>query len=356
MTGTSPFGPAGPWLFDRRADLWAFGATALLSLGLLALGAHLGIAESDAPEWVWLGGVLAVDVAHVWSTNVRVYLDGPELRRRPLVYFGAPVLAYLAGAVAYGFGPGVFWRALAYVAAWHFVRQQAGWIALHARRSGARAWERRLDLLTVYVGTLGPLLWWHAHPRSFSWFVPGDFLTLPGLARATDALVLPALGLLMAYLALRVLRPWLRGAAVPWGSALVMTTTWACWGLGIVVVDGDYAFTVTNVLIHGVPYLVLTWRYGRRRAVQRGAPAGLRWLGGPVAASVAGFLVFVLVAATLEETLWDRWVWQERPEFFGAGEAPLGLAWLVPLLALPQATHYLLDGVVWRRRSNPALA
>ena len=355
MSSASPFGPAGPWLFDRRTDLWAFGGSAALRLGLLALGHALGIAEQDAPEWVWLGAVLAVDVAHVWSTNIRVYLDGPELRRRPLVYAGAPLVAYLAGAVAYGLGPGVFWRALAYVAAWHFVRQQAGWVALHARRTGALPWERRLDLTTVYAGTLGPLLWWHAHPRSFSWFVPGDFASLPMLARVTDALVLPALGLLVTFLGLRVMRPWLRGEAVPWGTARVMTTTWACWGLGIVVVDGDYAFTVTNVLIHGVPYLVLTWRYGRGRALQARAPTGLRWLGGPVPASVTAFLTFVLVAATLEETLWDRWVWQERPGLFGDGDPPLALAWLVPLLAMPQATHYLLDGVVWRRRTNPAL-
>jgi hypothetical protein len=26
---------------------------------------------------------------------------------------------------------------------------------------------------------------------------------------------------------------------------------------------------------------------------------------------------------------------------------------LVPLLAVPQITHYVLDGFLWRRRSNP---
>ena len=38
-----------------------------------------------------------------------------------------------------------------------------------------------------------------------------------------------------------------------------------------------------------------------------------------------------------------------------------GVAWdtgslkilLVPLLALPQLTHYVLDGFIWRRKSNP---
>jgi hypothetical protein len=31
------------------------------------------------------------------------------------------------------------------------------------------------------------------------------------------------------------------------------------------------------------------------------------------------------------------------------------LALLVPLLALPQATHYVLDGWIWRRRDHPEL-
>jgi hypothetical protein len=29
---------------------------------------------------------------------------------------------------------------------------------------------------------------------------------------------------------------------------------------------------------------------------------------------------------------------------------------IVPLLALPQLTHYVLDGYIWRRRSNPSVA
>ena len=29
---------------------------------------------------------------------------------------------------------------------------------------------------------------------------------------------------------------------------------------------------------------------------------------------------------------------------------------IVPLLAVPQFTHYVLDGFVWKRRTNPELA
>ncbi|MGZ3476685.1 MAG: hypothetical protein ACXWUG_22920, partial [Polyangiales bacterium] len=61
--------------------------------------------------------------------------------------------------------------------------------------------------------------------------------------------------------------------------------------------------------------------------------------------------------ALIEEGLWDRFVWHDHEHLFGEGEllSPRALAFLVPLLALPQAVHYALDGVIWRRAQNPAL-
>ena len=61
----------------------------------------------------------------------------------------------------------------------------------------------------------------------------------------------------------------------------------------------------------------------------------------------------------LEEWAWDALVWQERTAFFGSsGLEPgeLGLSLLVPLLSVPQLTHYLLDALVWRTSREPALA
>ena len=60
------------------------------------------------------------------------------------------------------------------------------------------------------------------------------------------------------------------------------------------------------------------------------------------------------VCAYAEELLWDRAVWHERSSLFGGGEDLSALhAWIVPLLAVPQVTHYVLDGFLWRRGKNP---
>lgn len=345
---------AGPWLFGRSTDLWLFGGSALASFALLGLGLALGIANADAPAWIWIACVLGVDVAHVWSTAFRVYLDGEEVRRRPVLYLGLPVVCYGLGVMAHALSALAFWRALAYVAVFHFVRQQYGWVAMYRRRAGEHGTlDRWLDTATIYAATLYPLLWWHGHlPRRFAWFVQDDFVA--GLSGPLSEALSPLYWGLAAAFVLRQLWLLADGQRPNAGKVLVVTTTWTLWHVGIIALDGDYAFTVTNVLIHGVPYMALTYRYGRARRAAMPRPTGLAML----RFGALGFVFFVLVLAFLEESLWDRLVWHERPELFGAGTelTSTALVFLVPLLALPQALHYALDGFVWRTRDNPTLA
>ena len=173
MSRRSFLAAEGPWLFSRRDDLLAFGGSALLAFGLLGVGAALGILESDAPDWIWIACVLFVDVAHVWSTLYRVYLDGTEVRRRPILYVGAPLVCYALGVLVHAFDGRLFWTVLAYVAVFHFVRQQAGWVALYDRRSEQRRGDRALDRIAIYAVTLAPLVWWHANMPPQLPLVPG---------------------------------------------------------------------------------------------------------------------------------------------------------------------------------------
>jgi hypothetical protein len=346
---------AGAWLFGRRIDLLVFGGSALLAFALLALGQALGIADGDAPAWIWLLCIVGVDVAHVWSTAFRVYLDPAELRARPWLYFGLPVVCYALCVAAHAVSPAFFWRALAYVAVYHFVRQQYGWVALYRRRAGEHgAFDRALDTATIYAATIYPLLWWHAHlPRGFAWFVQGDFVR--GLAAPFAEALLPCYWGLLAAFCARQLQLRVSGRAVNQGKVLIVLTTWAAWHVGIMVYDSDYAFTVTNVLIHGIPYFALTYRYARVRA--GGGDAGCM-LPAIVARGAWAFFALLVLVAALEEGLWDGLVWREQ-EWARAPGIQLGsvlLTFVVPLLALPQALHYALDGFVWRVRDNPLLA
>jgi hypothetical protein len=345
----------GPWLWGARSDLALFGGSAALALALVVVGRVTGISHEPFPEWAWLVLVLGIDVAHVHSTWFRTYLDRSELARHPWRYALVPLAAYAAGVALYAHGEARFWRVLAYLAVFHFVRQQAGWVAVYRARAGQKALvDRLVDDAAIYAATLYPLLHWHAHPegRSFGWLVDGDIATLAFL-QAFLPLAQALWATLLATFAVRQAWRLLRHRSFDAGKALVISTTAACWYVGIVASRSDYEFTVTNVVIHGVPYLGLLWSYGVAASGERPRTlvARVTQNGVPV------FLALVLSFALLEEALWDGFVWHERSWLFGAANSWMlsrALMWVVPLLAVPQATHYLLDGIVWRRSETRA--
>ncbi|MBM3464813.1 MAG: hypothetical protein FJX76_22170 [Armatimonadetes bacterium] len=322
------------YLFSPRVDVAVFLGSALFSLALVLVGAPLGLLDAHAPEWTWIAGVLLVDVAHVWSTIFATYLDPEALRRHPARYVAVPLGGFLVGCALYGAGPSVFWRALAYLAVFHFVRQQYGWVMRYRARMGEQT-GRAFDGAVIYACTLYPLLYWHAHlPRGFHWFLEGDFTTARWAAAILPFATWIYWGLLAAY-AVRAALAWTRGAGNP-GKDVIVATTAVCWYVGIVALNSDYAFTVTNVFIHGVPYLALLYWRGRDRGFAL-------FKHGPLP-----YLAILWTLAFAEELLWDRGVWHDRAWLFGSGwEVSPG--WLVPLLALPQLTHYVLDGFIWRR-------
>ncbi|HEX8264519.1 MAG TPA: hypothetical protein VF596_03780, partial [Pyrinomonadaceae bacterium] len=169
------------WLFSPAVDLGVFAGSAILSLLLLAIGAQFGILNDESPDWTWISAVLLVDVAHVWATGFRVYFDPAELKRRIWLYSLVPLFGYLVGVALYSESPALFWRVLAYVAVFHFVRQQYGWVRLYrAKLKEQNDWGKWIDTAAIYLATVYPLIYWHANlPRQFQWFVQNDFTALP---------------------------------------------------------------------------------------------------------------------------------------------------------------------------------
>jgi hypothetical protein len=349
-----------PWIVSARFDVGFFITPALLSLAVLWLSPADLFTGDDLPVWAWLLLIPLIDVSHVYASLYRTYFDRAELRRRQALYVTVPAAAFVVATALYSIDPLVFWRLLAYVAVWHFVRQQYGFLALYRQRAGERGRsERRLDATLLYLTTLYPLLYWHTHlPRSFVWFVDGDFvaLTAPRMTSAVGwAYVVCAIGYAAKEVAYCI-----AGRSPSIGKSLVVLTTALTWYVGIVVYDSDYAFTVTNVIAHGVPYVALVWITCRRKW---SAPLATGWLRVVSRPSWAFAFVGILVLfALLEEGLWDVLVWGEHTAVFGGrnhvpsdGNSPL-LAFAVGLLAMPQATHYVLDGFIWKMSPrNPDL-
>ena len=348
MTRRGPMADPSRWLVSARFDVLVFTGPAVVALALVGLGPWLA-PKGETPLPFWVVTVLFVDVAHVWSTVYRTYLDPDERRRHAGLYTVVPLVGYGVGLALAAHSWALFWTVLAYTAVFHFVRQQYGWVALYNRRDpGLGAVERSVDVAAIYAATIFPLLWWHANlPRQFHWFLPGDFID--GLGASVVFVLWPVyVGIGIAFAVLQLKRA--QSDGVRWGKVLLVTTTSACWGLGIIATNSDWAFTVTNVLIHGVPYMAIVWVYGQRDAPRYRVGAWQRWMFGTTAGAAA-FLVTLGIVAYAEEWGWDRLVWHGETSLFLGPTVDVG-RWMfavLPLLAVPQVTHYILDGFIWRR-------
>ena len=342
-----------PWIQSASVDTAFILAPAMLAtLVAVTIGAS-GHAASGVSLWPWAILVIGIDVAHVYSTIFRTYLDPVERQALSGWLIATPLAAWVLGVLLYFSSATAFWSVLAYTAVFHFVRQQYGFLMLYSR--GDRelpAWSRRIDTVTIYGATLFPLLYWHTHlPRPFVWFTDGDFFGLPqvvwSVAWPFYVAIMVGYCIKESFLIARY-----RAVNVP-RNALILGTA-ASWFVGIVIASGDLVFTLTNVVAHGIPYVALTCIFARRRDQRRNARRSLfvpRLL--PVALTMLVALAFV------EEGLWDGFVWREHLALFPGFQllpqvqSSTALSLLIPLLCVPQVTHYVIDGVIWRLRANP---
>jgi hypothetical protein len=352
---TAPAPPSGQaWLSSAGWDcLWII-SPAFVSAGCVLLFRQQIAASQTLPLWVWVCFVLLIDVAHVYGTLFRTYFDPKAFAKNKTILLAVPVVAWIGGSLLYSLDELFFWRTLAYLAVFHFIRQQFGFMVLYSRKDPPAVKKFQwLDCAAVYMATIYPLLYWHTHVRNFSWFVAGDFFDSWPEAFCQAGFI--------AYVCVAVaycIKEILMAKQVGFNIAknLLLAGTALSWYVGIIAVNSDFAFTVTNVVSHGVPYMALIWLYHKQKApggVMSSAFWGIGWKRLLISNALI-FVAFLGLLAYLEEGFWDGLVWREHLSVF----APFAflphiadgalLALLVPFLALPQSTHYLLDGFIWR--------
>lgn len=345
------------WIFSSRVDLlFIIGPAFIITALVLALQGTISTFNT-LPPWLWFLLVVGVDVTHVYSTVFRTYFDSAEMEKRSTLYLLTPLVAWIVGCLLYSMGSMVFWRALAYLAVFHFVRQQYGLMMIYGRKEGQRF--KWLDKLAIYTATLYPLIFWHTHERNFDWFIEGDFFRLE-----SDVVAMISLWIYSAIMLAYVLKEvWLLLGkySFNWPRNLMLLGTALSWLIGIVVFDNDIAFTAINVISHGVPYLALMWIYGSNQAQlqQENSSVIYPWMAKIFQRKLVVLYLLVLFTwAFVEENLWDVLVWHEHgsvlflSEHISVISSEQTLIWLVPLLAMPQITHYVLDAFIWRMQTN----
>lgn len=314
-----------------------------------------GIVDNDVfPESLWLFLIVFVDVGHVYSTIYRTYADRQMVWKHKNLFVGLPLLLLVLSVLVHSVSGLWFWRCLAYLAVYHFVRQQYGFLRIYTRREHHAAWKRKLDAFTIYGVTVFPVVYWHVAPgRHFNWFVANDFLVAQ-MHPLVPVFILVLFWLLVLVYLLSELIVSLARGSWNWQKNLIVTGTALSWYLGIVYYNSDLVFTFFNVLCHGIPYLTLVWIHGRKQQTNKSLL--LKRLYGRF--TLLLFLLPLFFLAYVEEGFWDALVWKEHHTVFPLFtmidlEIPKqALNLVVPLLALPQLFHYVIDGFIWRIRND----
>lgn len=336
-----------PWIHNAKTDGWFILSPPFIILLVIFLFQNqIHELENHYSFYTWLFLIVFVDVAHVYSTLFKTYFVKEEIRKRKLLYYGIPVLSWMLGLMLYQFGSLVFWSVLALIAVFHFIRQQYGFMRIYARFEPNNL-SKSLDGIAVYSATIFPMLYWFKTPRAFTWFVENEFDWLHQVPDYLPAITFLYFAILVIWISKTVYQV-LRTGKMNIPKIVLISGTYLSWYFGIVYFNNDLVFTFLNVISHGIPYIALVYL---REIKQRDAEK-LNSLS--VFKSTFGIFLFILIIlgfAFFEEFLWEILIWNEHFSL----NLNVSLDWfqfLVPLLVVPQLTHYLLDGFIWRSRCD----
>jgi hypothetical protein len=233
--------------------------------------------SSEMPLIWWIVLVLLIDVAHVYSTLFRTYWDKRRFAENKILFTIIPVICYVVGVLIYSVDGLLFWRVLAYLAVFHFIRQQYGFMRLYSRFEHKNTWASRIDTVAIYMATLYPIVYWHCMPgRNFNWFIDGDFI-ITDLQFVKTAALIVYLVIIIVYLFKELLSIAKQGYVNIPRKAIILST-FLSWYFGIVFFNGDMAFTLLNVVSHGIPYMALVWMFRKKeeKSVFRENPLRIR--------------------------------------------------------------------------------
>ena len=361
MIGHSNFKING-WLTTKWGDLvfiflpvWVLWMVFFLNPSLQSM---------ELPHWAWLVFILGFDVSHVWSTLFRTYLDKDEVKSHKTLFIIAPIIAFVLSIILLSFSLNMFWRIMAYIAVFHFIKQQYGFAMLYKIKIGEKKNQFISDKLVIYIATIYPIIFWHFNSDStFNWFVKNDFFEIYNLFQ--NQLIIVQVFDVLNYVYWMIIGLWLileikakfEGKTVSLAKTLWVLTTAVNWWFGIVYYNSDVVFSISNVVAHGLPYIVLIYFYGIKKMelknqVQLKLSRKLK--------SLFILIVTVFLIALLEEYFWDMFIYREHATLF---ETIFPYHWnqlsnqwttvvAIAILALPQQVHYIIDGYIWKFNSK----
>jgi hypothetical protein len=339
----------GNWIHKAGFDLLFVLAPPFACLLLIILFPDYFNQEKEMNYLNWFILVLLIDVSHVYSSLFRTYFDKNAFEQKKDLFISIPLLSFVGGVVLYAIHALLFWRVIAYLAVFHFIRQQYGFMRIYSKNDNQLKWEKWIDNTMIYGLCLYPIIYWHfSDNRVFHWFIDGDFFKFhnPFLLQVFSLLYFLLIGIYLV----KEINISLKNKHLNLGKNILILGTGLSWYFGIVYFNGDLIFTLLNVVAHGIPYIALVWIVERKKKSSINPKKVYLYL--------LIFLAVIIGFAFLEEALWDSLVWREHLELFSTFyvlpefTSEQALSIIVPLLSVPQISHYVLDAFIWKIKKD----
>jgi hypothetical protein len=327
------------WIFSPGIDLLIFGAPLLLGLQLIWLDETVGLDGLLIGRWSLYTFAFALmtfaDGGHQLSTIFRSYLD-PEVRQqqKQLLRWGPFVVMAFTLTVELVFGAAYVIYLFAYFQTYHLMRQQYGWASMASAKAGEMlsAADRILDKIVIYGLLLFPLAWAHVarplNPRRI------PMTSSPDLARLFIAGFITCVCLYLG----RVILKRIQGHPINGSKLFIVMATALAWG-GVLFIDSR-VWPFAAVMHHAIPYAGIVFVTTRARPACGGGIPKRLWKH-KYAVLAFGFGVFLA-----------GYTWSKVLGFLGGlpvqEHAGVSLMWLGAAMPL---MHFIIDGVIWRRKA-----
>jgi hypothetical protein len=337
-----------PWIHKAKTDLIFIIGPSFFVLALIFLfQKYIVEIENKYSFYTWLFLIVFIDVAHVYATLFKTYFVADEFKKNKKRLLLLPTICFAIGIVLFSFGSLVFWSFLAYVAVFHFIRQQYGFMRLYARTEEKTKLSVGIDNLAIYASTGYPMLYWFfSSGRKFNWFVEDEFFRFHN-SSLLEILFFGYVVIMVIYVIYTAYKSITNNFFNIPKNAIILGTALS-WYFGIVYFNDDLIFTLLNVVSHGIPYMALVYfrEIENKTNTNWGVFSYLKNYN-----LIFIYILILLVIAFTEEFLWEVLVWNEN---FSLEKIDFS-NWqfiIVPLLSVPQFTHYLLDGFIWKSKKN----
>lgn len=333
------------WLENKNFDLAFIGGCAVLAL--LFSGTAWLVPMLFMP--LMLADLWLLGYHHVISTYTKMAGTAADRARNgTLIYGYLPLMMAITLAAGMMYGAVVVVTVYFFWQWFHYTRQSWGIAQRYRRKAGGMKWDdERIAEITLWAVPV-----WGVLNRCAQ--QPDRFLFLPVWMPPVPVVFVQVVGMftlaLVAWWSVTRIRAWQRGE-LPVGHTVFMLSHFAIFFFAYKAIpDINTGWLMANVW-HNSQYVVFVWLHNRQRFAAGVSPEAprLSWLSQPGAArAILYFMACIGISTVLYCLLYA--VGGHIDSYFTYGAASFIVIFSMAL----NFHHYVVDGIIWKRRRDPA--